>query len=299
MKHLIQRWIIAVLRLAGRFAYRLSREQRTHLGHIVGDAMRMLSSERRRTALENLAIAFPDAPIAWRQATMRSSYHNLGVTLVELLTFPLITPREAREMMDLQGIDRIESALQQGSGVLLLSGHFGNWELLGFTLPLYVDISTTIIVAKQSNKIAETYLSWYRLRTGNRTAPVHNAARSIIHAVQNGEAIAMLADQAAPPEHNVFVPFFGRAASTYQAPARIALRYNVPMFVAFAERLENGCYRAVITPIPHEDLSCNAEGIRTLTERHTAALETAIRQHPDLWVWQHKRWKYLPSESLQ
>lgn len=268
---------------------------RTGLGRTIGDVLRYLSPSRRHTALVNIRAAFPNTSAHWQYTTMCASFQNLGITIVELLTFPHIAPREAREMLDLRGVEGVETAMQESSGVLLLSGHFGNWELLGFALPLYIDIATTLIVAPQVSKIAETYLSWYRQRTGNRTVPVNHAARSIVHSIQTGEAIAMLADLAAPPpDHNVFVDFFGRAASTYDAPARIALRFNVALFVAFAERLENGCYRATITRIPHEDLTYNSEGITELTKRHVAALEAEITKRPDLWTWQHNRWAYQP-----
>jgi KDO2-lipid IV(A) lauroyltransferase len=69
------------------------------------------------------------------------------------------------------------------------------------------------------------------------------------------------------------------------------------MFVAFAERLEDGRYSAVIRRIPHEDLQCTPEGITELTKRHVQALEEAIRKHPELWAWQHKRWKHQPPQS--
>lgn len=289
---LLQRSIVAILRGAGKFSYALSQKRRIQLGNLLGIVMRLISPSRRRYAEENLRIAFPNADEAWRQATLKASYKNLGTTVVELLMFPYITPREARSMMELQGTETVEEALKRGSGVLFLSGHFGNWELLGFTLPLYIDISTTLIVARQSSKIAEMYLNWYRLRTGNRTVPVKKSALSIIRCVKNGEAIAMLADQAAPPEEGVFTPFFGREASTYQAPAKIALRYNVAMFTAFSERLDNGTYRATIVPLPHDDLTYSPEGIKELTRRHVEVLEQEIRKRPDLWAWQHNRWKH-------
>ena len=285
------------LRALGMCAYRLPVRWRTRLGKGIGEIFRIVSPSRRRIAKENLQAAFPDAEAAWRLNIERLSYHNLGITLIELLTFPYITPAEARAALDLRGTENIEQALKSGTGVLLLSGHFGNWELLGFTFPLYLDVATSIIVAQQSNRIADTYLNWYRRRTGNTTLPTNNSARAIVKRLLSGEAIALLADQVADVDHCVFVPFFGRLTATYQAPARLALRYNVPIFVAFAERLDDGRYRAAVQQIPHEDLNYSPEGITELTARHVQALEDAIRQHPELWAWQHKRWKHkLPEE---
>jgi KDO2-lipid IV(A) lauroyltransferase len=297
MNLLQYRIAVIVLRALGAGAYRLPVRLRTWLGKRIGEIFRIISPSRHRVAAENIRHAFPKAAPAWRREIERLSFQNLGITLIELLTFPYITPAEARAALYLPGTEDVERELERGTGVLLLSGHYGNWELLGFTFPLYLDVGTSVIVAQQSNKIAEMYLDWYRRRTGNRTIPMNNAAFTIVKRLLAGEAVALLADQAAQPDHCEFVPFFGRLAATYQAPARIALRYNVPMFVAFAERLEDGRYSAVIRRIPHEDLQCTPEGITELTKRHVQALEEAIRKHPELWAWQHKRWKHQPPQS--
>jgi Kdo2-lipid IVA lauroyltransferase/acyltransferase len=295
MKLLQYRLFVVPLRALGMCAYRLPIRWRTRLGKGIGEIFRIVSPSRRRIAKENLQAAFPETTVRWRQEIERLSYHNLGITLIELLTFPYITPAEARAALELHGTEDVEHALKGGTGVLLLSGHFGNWELLGFTFPLYLDVATSIIVAKQSNKIAETYLNWYRQRTGNRTLPTNNSARTIVKRLLSGEAIALLADQVTEPDHCVFVPFFGRKTATYQAPARLALRYDVPLFVAYAERMGDGRYCASIRRIPHEDLEYSLEGITELTARHVQALEDTIRKHPELWAWQHNRWKHKPS----
>jgi Kdo2-lipid IVA lauroyltransferase/acyltransferase len=297
MELLQYKFVVIVLRALGMCAYRLPVRLCRMLGLVIGDIFRIVSPSRRRIAEENLQAAFPDAEPAWRQAVARLSYHNLGITLIELLTFPYITPNEARAALEMRGMEEVEQVLKRGTGVLLLSGHYGNWELLGFTFPLYLNTATSIIIAEQPNKIAAMYLDWYRRRTGNRTIPIQNSARTIVKRLLSGEAIALLADQAAPPEHAVFVPFFGRLAATYPAPARLALQYDIPMFAAFAERLENGQYCASIRRIPHEDLRYTPEGITELTKRHVQALEEAIRKHPELWAWQHKRWKYAPPKT--
>ena len=213
--------------------------------------------------------------------------------LVELLTFPHITPSEARAMIDMHGTEQIEEEVRKGRGVILVSGHFGNWELLAFAFPLYTNIPTSVIVAPQSNKYAEEYLHWYRSRTGNRMIQMDRAARAIVERLRNAEAIALLADQAATADRDVFVPFFGTLAATYEAPATLTLKRNAPMFTAFAVREADGHYSVEFRRISHEDLSPDKDGITELTRRHVAALEDAIRERPDLWAWQHRRWKHI------
>lgn len=286
----------SLLRTLGIMAYRLSPARRARLGVFAGDVLRLLSASRRRITLENLHRAFPDNTSKWLENTARASYRNLGTTLVELLTFPHITPSEARAMIDMRGTEQIEEEVRKGRGVILVSGHFGNWELLAFAFPLYTNIPTSVIVAPQSNKYAEEYLHWYRSRTGNRMIQMDRAARAIVERLRNAEAIALLADQAATADRDVFVPFFGTPAATYEAPAALTLKRNAPMFTAFAVRGTDGRYTVEFRRIPHEDLPPNKEGIIELTRRHVAALEDAIREHPDLWAWQHRRWKHKQEE---
>lgn len=292
MKSLRHRLATSLLRGLGIMAYRLSPKHRAWLGVCAGKILQFLSASRRRITRENLQRAFPEKSAEWVQATARGSYRNLGTTLVELLTFPHITPSETRAMIELRGTEAVEEEVRKGRGVVLVSGHFGNWELLAFAFPLYTNIPTSVIVAPQSNKYAEEYLHWYRSRTGNRMIPMGKAARAVVERLNNGEAIALLADQAATADRDLFVPFFGTPAATYEAPAALTLKRNAPMFAAFAVREADGRYTAELERIPHEDLLPDKDGIIELTRRHVAVLENAIRERPDLWAWQHRRWKH-------
>lgn len=292
MKTLRYRLVVSLLRGIGIVAYRLTHEQRTRLGCQAGDFLRKINPYRRRITLGNLRRAFPDRDEEWIQTTARASYQNLGVTFLELLTLPHITPSEARAMISFRGTELIEAKIAQGHGVVLISGHLSNWELLAFAFPLYTNIPTSLIVAPPSNRYVDEYLKWYRSRTGNRILPMHKVARTIIERLANGEAIAMLADQAAT-EHDALIPFLGTPAPTYEAPAAIALKRNVPLFAIYAVRDGEGHYTAEVQPIPHDDLEADKEGIAELTRRHVAALEEKIRQYPDLWAWQLRRWKTL------
>jgi Kdo2-lipid IVA lauroyltransferase/acyltransferase len=285
----------AFLRL-GRWLYRMDAASRERWGVRIGTFLRRVSASRERVTYDNLRHAFPTQTEEWLQNTLRASYNNLGTTFVEVLTFPHLMPSEARAMVEFRNLHIIEEEFQKKQGLVLLSGHFGNWELMAFALPLVVDLPISVIVTEQANSFVNDLLRWYRTRTGNKLIPMDNAARTIISTLKQGEAIAMLADQAAMPETDVFVPFFGREACTYEAPAVLTLRYNASMIVGFAERLPNGTYVVELQKIKHEDLSAAKDGVRRLTLRHVAALEEIVRKHPAMWSWQHKRWKHSPPE---
>jgi KDO2-lipid IV(A) lauroyltransferase len=249
--------------------------------------------------LDNIRQAFPEHSAEWHKHLQRACYDNLALTLLEVMMFPHLTPSETRSMVEFRNLHLIEDEYQHKRGIVLLSGHFGNWELVAFALPLVVDLPISVVITEQTNKYLNDLLRWYRTRTGNTLIRMDNAARHIISTLKRGEAIAMLADQAATPETDVFVPFFGRLACTYEAPAVLSLRYNAPLIVGFAERMSNGRYVVELQKIPHEDLRADQDGIYHLTCRHVAALERMIRKRPELWSWQHKRWKHTPPSSAK
>ena len=126
-----------------------------------------------------------------------------------------------------------------------------------------------------------------------------NAARDIINTIQSKGAVAMLVDQSASPTKDVFVDFFGRPAVTYEAPASLALKFKIPIIYGFSVRQEDGTYLVEINELKYDDLKADKDGIKELTKRHVTALENAIRENPDHWVWLHKRWKYDPEKYIK
>lgn len=286
-----------ILRGVGAISGRLSRQCRQSLGRYIGTVLRWVSSSRYAITLENLAQAFPTMPQQERRDIAVGAYANLGITLVELLSFPSLSDSDVRSMIRYRNLHLIEEAYTEGKGLILLSAHYGNWELLAYALPLYTSVPVSVIVQPQRNTSADVLLNSYRSRTGNRLIPRHKAAREIIQLLSVGNAVALLADQSATADKDIFVQFFGRLAATYEAPAALSLKFDTPIVMGFAERCEDGSYSVELQRIPHEDLVYNREGIEKLTQRHVAALESAVQKRPDLWVWQHRRWKHSPVQE--
>ncbi len=291
-------WLITqLLRAAGIISGVLSRQGRARLGRWIGTTLCRISSSRYAITIDNLARAFPAASTTWLHQTAKASYQNLGITLAELLAFPSLSDADIRSMIRYDGLDLIEDASLHGKGLILLSAHYGNWEMLAFALPLFTKVPVTVIVKPQRNEHADILLNSYRQRTGNTLISMYKAARDMVRILSSGGAVALLADQSATADKDVFVPFFGRPAATFEAPAVLALKFNAPIIMGFAERQADGTYYVDLKKVPHEDLEYNREGIVELTKRHVAMLEEAIRRRPELWVWQHRRWKHTPGEQ--
>lgn len=287
-------FVYLILRLLGLISQKLNRKQRSYWGFIVGDILRILSSHRESITLENIRKSFPEKSYSVHRNIMRDAYRNLGITLMELLALGKMDEKEVRDYIKYDNIELINELYEKGNGVILLSGHFGNWELLAYSAGLFSKIPVTVIVKNQKNKFANKHLDEYRRSGGNDTVPMKKAARKIVSCLRNGEAIALLADQSASKEKDIFVDFFGRPASTFATPAALSLKFDVPLIMGFAVRQEDFTYRVKLREIKKDDLTDSSEDIKELTQRHVKELENEIRGNPGLWSWQHRRWKYEP-----
>lgn len=281
-----------LLRLAAGISTRLDPRGRARFGRALGYVLHGLSSTRRAVTRDNLVRAFPEKDHRWIESVCTESYQNLGITLAELLAFGSIDNRQVRQLVHYENLDLIENAHAAGKGVILLSAHYGNWELLAYALPLFTSTPVSVIVKPQNNPYADTWLNAIRSRSGNRLIPMGQAAREIVQILRKGEAIALLADQNASPKSDIFLPLFGRPVPVYKAPAALALRFGSAIIMGFADRQEDGSYRVALQEIPADDLDNTPDGIKELTRRHLALLERTVRRRPGLWVWQHKRWKH-------
>lgn len=291
----MNRIITFFLLTLGKISSFLSMGARTRLGCLTGGALRLLSSSRKRVTLENIEKAFPEKSPDWHYDIMTQSYNNLGITLIELLAFPSMKESDFRKYVEYSNIELIEEIYSRGKGVVLLSGHFGNWEMLAYTAGLFTRLPVLIVVKPQKNDSADSILNKYRTQGGNRIISMFSAARGLIKALRDREMVALLADQSASPDTDIFVDFFGRKALTYKAPAELALRFGTPIVMGVSVRNSDGAYTVELKEIKYDDLNNDKEGIYELTRRHVKELENEIRKNPGLWSWQHKRWKHLPS----
>lgn len=256
------------------------------IAHVLGSILWAMGV-RRAVALRNLAMAFPELSDRERRRIGRRSACNLLTVYLEMLTLRSMTITSLRRRLRVENLELLDGI---DSGALLLSGHYGNWELLAFATAAIANVPFTIVVKEQRD-----FGQLERMRTarGNRVIPTAQAARRASALLRDGGVVALLADQAAA-EHEPVVDLFGLATHVYSAPARLALRYRPRVIVGFARRERDGTYRARLQEIPHDDLPDSVEGIHQLTQRYADVLENAVRECPDQWVWQHRRWKNTP-----
>lgn len=265
-------------------------------GEALGAVAFRLAPGERRKALDSLAIAFPEKSESERRAIALECFRHLGRCAFELACLSK-GPDSLDPWIEWPAADRqrLERAVAQGRGVVLATGHVGNWELLGQCLARS-KIAVLSAVAKQTtDPRLTTWVSSLRAEGGLRSLwrGGDGAAKKILKALRSGEILALLIDQDTSVQ-SVFVPFFGRMAATPRAAADLALRTSAPVVVAFCQRKPDGAYRISIDEVSFEPTGEREVDVVSLTARLTARIEEAIRRAPEQWVWMHRRWKTQP-----
>lgn len=268
----------------------LSFKTRQRLGKIFGSIIKIISPKRTKITTRNLKFVYPEKSKKWISSIVKKSYQNIAITFLELLAMKKFNSKNLHNLIRFNNFHLFTDAYSKGKGVILLSGHFGNWELLAFSAGYFAKVPILIIV--QTQKYGNKYLIESRTCGGNLVVDMGQSSKKVIETLKNGGVVALLADQSASREQGVYVEFFGRKCSTYKSPAELALKFNIPIIMGINNRMSDGTYEVDVQEIDHSDLEYNKESIIELTKRHVQALESAIRKRPDLWAWQHKRWKY-------
>ncbi len=256
-----------------------------------------LDRRHRRIGLVNLAIAFPERSARERRRILVASYRNLGRMVAECAQLHRLTPENVRERIGFadEALWRQLPTLLAEGGVLVLTGHFGNWELFAHVHGL-LGYPVHLVHQVIKNPLIDTFVERMRRRAGTRTLRKHAAARGVLRAITERQLMVLPLDQNASRRTGVFVEFFGRPASTNAGFGRIVARTDVAVYPAFLVREGTSArHRVVILPrVPFASMADRDQAAREFTQRCTAVLEAMIREHPDHWLWTHKRWRTRP-----
>jgi KDO2-lipid IV(A) lauroyltransferase len=286
--HRLESWLVGGL-AAGLGA--LSWRRALAAGAALGEAAGRFGL-RRRVAEANLAIAFPDRPVSERAAILAEHYRELGRVAAEYPRLgALVHAADGEVVAEARGLEHLEEAAALGRGVILLTGHYGNFEMLGAWLGKLNPVD--FVVKGLSNPDVERQVGAWRAAAGVGSIGIGSGVRRVFAALKGKRWVAMLADQDAR-RAGLFVPFFGRPTSTPAGPAAIALRSGAPIVMGFPRRLPDGRHVLdVMAPLTGANLDGEA-AVRELTARHTACLEAWVRKQPAQWFWLHRRWKTPP-----
>jgi KDO2-lipid IV(A) lauroyltransferase len=259
-------------------------------GHLLGDFVFYVLRYRSRLVLKNLFMAFPEKTSAEIRAVARKVYRNQGENIMEILRLPLI-----RTAVDASGVIEIDTAailsktIGRNKGGVVVSAHFGNWELLAFCSGLLVH-PHTIIVKPLKNKFVESLINKLRTMRGNSIVYESRALREGLNILQHGGLVAILGDQS-DPNGGLYTTFMGRNVPVFRGPAYLALKAGVPLFVLMCRRNGDGRYTVDVEEIDTTGFGSSRADVEEITRRYIRIVETSVRRYPDEWFWLHDRWK--------
>ena len=263
------------------------------LGRAVGRLVWAVDVRHRRVAERNLEMAFGDAMTpARRRDIVKRVYSHFAAMGADCLMMPRLTPGDVERLVEYEGVEHIRRAFLKGKGVLVISGHFGNWEMVAL-MQGWLGYPMALVTRPLDNRLLDALLEKSRRHSGNEVFSKYDAVRDILRTLRHGWCVALMIDQdsrsvGAP----VFVDFFGRPAATTQSLALLALKTEAPIVPVFGLPLPDGRYRITYHPeIPVVRTGDRRADILALTQVCTSLIEKQVRERPECWMWLHRRWK--------
>jgi Kdo2-lipid IVA lauroyltransferase/acyltransferase len=249
---------------------------------------------RRRVVERQIAGAFPVLDESGVSAIAKRSYAHIGRATVEMALLGRLGRAGILNLVtEITGWDAIEEAHARGRGIVIVSGHFGNWELAGAYLPAR-GIPHDVIVRPQANPLFNRFIDQTRAQLGMKVVSDAEAVRHTPRALKQNRAVGFVSDQGLLGLASTFVPFFGRPARTPRGAAVFALRFEAPIVFITAMRKADGTYHFAAERVDVEQTGDREADSDSIVRRYTGILEEWVRRAPEQYFWQHRRWKRQP-----
>src|SRR5713226_3815777 len=249
----------------------------------------------RPIALKNLEIAFPDMTPAARLNILRKMYRSWGRVLAEWTHLPELSRANVEQVGTYEGKENWDEAERRsnGRGLFVLTGHYGNFELMQIAQSVY-GYRLAIVHRALRNPLIDAAVCGARVRYGNRVIERKAGGSELLRMLRKNWMIAIALDL--DVRKGVFVDFFGMPASTTDGMARLAITTGAPVIPVFMVRQGETIHHKIkILPAIYAEKTRNREeAVREYTQRYTSTLEDMVREHPDHWNWIHRRWKTRP-----
>ncbi len=261
------------------------------LGGAIGSLIWCLGI-RRRVSRFNLSLCLPEITGKDADRLLAESYRNFCRSMVEFALLPKLKGRTS-EFVEFEGIEPELELAKSGQGTLMVTGHFGSWELLGAALH-EAGIPMDFLVGEQTNPTVDDKINGIRSSMGIGIIHMGVAAKGVLKSVRNGHSVAMLSDQDAGKSSTI-VQFFGHPAATPSGIGAFALKLKCPIVVGGIVRQgkseRHKVYVEVIQPDYDSLPSDKEEAIKLITQQYTDRIEYYIRRFPEMYFWAHRRFK--------
>ncbi len=285
--------VVAAIRSLAAVLRRLPPRAARRAGRGLGRLYGRLAARARAQALDALGRSFPDRDAAWVRATAREMFAQAGEGLVESLRLLRPDPAFLRERIFWDGRERLEAALARGRGVLVLTAHAGNWELLCRLMPS-LGHPTAILSKPVKGRGLDAFTRGVRAAFGLQVLPARGSYRDALRVLKRNELLGFVIDQNMTRDEGVFVEFFGRPACTTPGLAHLAAVSRAPVVPMFLDRQPDGRHAIRVQPALAPPPDRKPETLLAATQAYSRVVEEWIRAHPAQWIWMHRRWRTRP-----
>ena len=244
---------------------------------------------RKKVVFQNLRNSFPEKSEKEIKLIGKLFYRYLCDLILETLKTISMNKKEMNKRCIIKNISLLKKLYAEKKNIILVMGHYGNWEWGGAAFSLQTDYSLFVIYRPLSNKYFDHLL--YKMRTafGTQLIEMNHTFKEMIRNKQNTNATAFIADQTPPPDHAHWTTFLNQKTPVFKGTELIAKKLNYPIVFINIKRMKRGYYE-VYPEMLVENPALTGEG--EITELHTKKLEKEIINQPELWLWSHRRWKH-------
>lgn len=232
------------------------------------------------------------------KAYVRACFESMAKNLIDAIRMGRWSKDYIRDIVDIEGLEHFDSAYSQGKGVIVLTGHIGNFELLAAWFSYYKGYKASVIGRKLYDKRFDRMLVWQRQRFNINNIPTTSSVKTIMKALSDGHILGVLLDQDSTKVAGYFIDFFDKKANTASGPMFIARKTGSPVVPMAIYRKDDDRYSIWIMPPLELNWTNNKEkDIKNALEKCNQATEELIRYDPTQWAWIHNRWQTRPTEE--
>ncbi len=246
---------------------------------------------RKKVALYNLNLAFPDKDNVWKKNVLKDCYINLGINIFELFYLPKINKKMSDELIKVNNVEIFEEGLKKDKGIILMSAHFSNWEMFAYAFPYFGLQNLNIVAKTQASEGLNKYIMELRQSSGNSIINLGLGIKEAFTKIKEGEIVSFLIDQSAHSQYAEYIKLFGISVPAFPGAVKIALRTGCELIFAYGIR-KNFKYEIFVEKINTTAYDNKKDSdVNALVQLVNKKLEDVIRKYPGQWLWFHKRIK--------
>jgi KDO2-lipid IV(A) lauroyltransferase len=262
------------------------------VGRGIGRLFYRFAHRRRRIALINLTLCFPELTDDYRLILLKKHFESLGMGLFEMFSAWWLPDNRLKFLAEIQGLEHLQDALARGKGVILLGSHFTSMEIGSRFIVMHTAFHA--VYRSHENSMVEWFMKKNRERHAEKAIP-RELVREMLRSLKNNKTLWFAADQNFGHKGSIFADFFGIPAATNTAPIRLAEISGATVVPFFTQRLDNGKnYKIILLPALENFPSGN---IVKDTLRINQLIEFQIKQAPEQYLWVHRRFKDRPNNE--